>query len=45
MWWEAQKSEQLFYRPESGAHVGLLKVEDQGSYYKAINALNYLPHQ
>jgi hypothetical protein len=33
----------LFNRPELGARASLFIVEDQGSYYNAINALTTYP--
>jgi hypothetical protein len=39
----AQKSQSIFHRPKLAARVGLFIVEDQESYYNALNAPNYLP--
>jgi hypothetical protein len=43
MWRSAQKIREHFNRPGLGGRVGPFTVEDQGSYYNAITALNYLP--
>jgi hypothetical protein len=42
-WRVTRKFQSIFHHLELGACAGLFIVADQGSYYNAINALNYLP--